>query len=43
MNDFVDLECDMIFGNDIIFDTPKKQTDPHSTKLLSVIINKLAD
>jgi hypothetical protein len=27
MNDFVDLECEMILGNDIIFDIPKKQTE----------------
>jgi hypothetical protein len=27
MNDFVNLECEMILGNDVIFDTPKKQTE----------------
>jgi hypothetical protein len=27
MNDFVDLECEMILGNDVIFDTPTKETE----------------
>jgi hypothetical protein len=29
MNDSVDvdLECEMIWGNDVIFNTPKKQTE----------------
>jgi hypothetical protein len=32
MNDLVDLECDRIFGNDIIFYTPKKQTESSQYK-----------
>ncbi len=32
MNDFVDLECAMILGNDVIFDTPKKQTESSQYK-----------
>jgi benzoyl-CoA reductase/2-hydroxyglutaryl-CoA dehydratase subunit BcrC/BadD/HgdB len=27
MNDFVDLECEMILCNNVIFDMPKKQTE----------------
>jgi hypothetical protein len=27
MNYVVNLECDMIVNNDVIFDTPKKQTE----------------
>ena len=32
MNDFDDLECDRIFGNDSIFNTPKKQTESSQYK-----------
>jgi len=32
MNDLVDLECDRIFGNDIIFYTPKKQNESSQYK-----------
>jgi DNA mismatch repair ATPase MutS len=32
MNDLVNLECDRIFGNDIIFNTPKKQTESSQYK-----------
>ncbi len=32
MNDFVDLECDMTFGNEVIFNTPKKQTESSQYK-----------
>ena len=32
MNDLVDLECDRILGNDIIFHTPKKQNESSQYK-----------
>ena len=32
MKDLVDLECDRIFGNDIIFHTPKKQNESSQYK-----------
>jgi hypothetical protein len=32
MNDFVELECEMIWGNDVIFSTPKKQTESSQYK-----------
>jgi len=34
MNDLNDLECDWIFGNDIIFYTPKKQNESSQYKTL---------
>lgn len=32
MNDLNDLECDMIFGNDINFHTPRKQNESYQFK-----------
>ena len=32
MNDLVDLECDRILGNDIIFHMPKKQNESSQYK-----------
>jgi hypothetical protein len=43
MNDFIDLECEMVLGNDVIFDTPKKQTEFSQYKTPERNYKKIAD